>query len=307
MFEAMQGPFLNHVMNIKHQFKVIKFLKGSLSDSDLFLHVDFSENYKCKYSAEPQSVHFGASRKKVTLHTGVIYGKDLKEGFCTLSPSLLHTPEAITAHIKVALRYYLEKFPDATTLHFLSDSPSNQYRNKTMFLFMYKRIPELFPCIKQIVWNYSEAGHGKGAPNGIGGVLKRTADRVVAEGKDIANFEAMFKTLKEKTKVLLLNVESDHIKEEEDWLREEMTPLSTIKGTLKVHQVCWNRLTNDVMFRKLSCYDCQTDVVCKHYHLTTLVTDRNLTEENDQDVNEQELMTDSNWTEKPALPALEAV
>lgn len=54
MFEAMQGPFLNHVMNIKHQFKVIKFLKGSLADSDLFLHVDFSENYKCKYSAESQ-------------------------------------------------------------------------------------------------------------------------------------------------------------------------------------------------------------------------------------------------------------
>lgn len=89
MFEAMQGPFLNHVMNIKHEFKVINFLKGSLADSALFLHVDFSENYKCKYSAEPQSVHFGASRKQITLHTGVIYGKDFKEGFCTLSPSLL--------------------------------------------------------------------------------------------------------------------------------------------------------------------------------------------------------------------------
>lgn len=138
-----------------------------MADSDLFLHVDFSENYKCKYSAEPQSVHFGASRKQITLHTGVIYGKDLKEGFCTLSPSLLHTAEAITAHIKVALRYYLEKFPDTTTLHFLSDSPSNQYRNKKMFLFMYKRIPELFPSINQVVWNYSEAGHGKGAPDGM--------------------------------------------------------------------------------------------------------------------------------------------
>lgn len=160
---------------------------------------------------------------------------------------------------------------------------------------MYKRIPELFPSINQVLWNYSEAGHGKGAPDGIGGVLKRTADRVVAEGKDIVNFEAMFKTLKEKTKVILLNVESDHIKEEQDWLEEDMTPLSTIKGTLKVKQVCWNRLTNDVMFRKLSCYDCQTDVVCQHYHLTTLATDRNLTEENDQDLNE--LMTYSNWTE----------
>lgn len=74
MFEAMQGPFLNHVINIKHQFKVIKFLKGSLADSDLFLHLDFSENYKCKYSAEPQSVHFGASRKQITLQGHFQFG-----------------------------------------------------------------------------------------------------------------------------------------------------------------------------------------------------------------------------------------
>ena len=35
--------------------------------------IDFSENYYCKYSAEIQSVHFGASKKQISLHTGVFF------------------------------------------------------------------------------------------------------------------------------------------------------------------------------------------------------------------------------------------
>lgn len=48
---------------------------------------------------------------------------------------------------------------------------------------------KLYPKISKFSWNYYEAGHGKGAPDGIGGVTKRTADRLVAEGKDIGSFE----------------------------------------------------------------------------------------------------------------------
>lgn len=34
-------------------------------------------------------------------------------------------------------------------------------------------------------WNFLEAGHGKGAPDGIGAVVKRTGNRHVLAGHDI--------------------------------------------------------------------------------------------------------------------------
>ena len=38
---------------------------------------------------------------------------------------------------------------------------------------------------KNGTWNFHESGHGKGAPDGIGGALKRAANLKVLHGKDI--------------------------------------------------------------------------------------------------------------------------
>lgn len=51
-------------------------------------------------SEEVQSMHFGASKTQVTLHTGVIFFKGGQKSFCTVSPSNVHQPHAIWAHLK---------------------------------------------------------------------------------------------------------------------------------------------------------------------------------------------------------------
>ncbi|KAK3606294.1 hypothetical protein CHS0354_037970 [Potamilus streckersoni] len=43
--------------------------------------------------------------------------------------------------------------------------------------------------------DFFEASHGKDAPDGVGGLLKRTADRLVSHGKDISNDELFFNAL----------------------------------------------------------------------------------------------------------------
>lgn len=50
--------------------------------------------------------------------------------------------------------------------------------------------------VETIQRHYSEAGHGKGAPDGIGGCLKRTADGLVAQGTEILTFESFVVELK---------------------------------------------------------------------------------------------------------------
>lgn len=83
-----------HVFNIRWQFRAYRQVRESLGTNECLLHVDFSENYSCKYSEEIQSVHFGGSHQQATLHTGVLYTAAEKSPvtFCTISPFRRHDP-----------------------------------------------------------------------------------------------------------------------------------------------------------------------------------------------------------------------
>lgn len=72
LFENLEKsvePFFLHVRNIQHQFKAIDTIKNDLKFNEILLHIDFSENYLCKYSEEVQAIHFGGSKTQLSLHT----------------------------------------------------------------------------------------------------------------------------------------------------------------------------------------------------------------------------------------------
>lgn len=45
---------------------------------------------------------------------------------------------------------------------------------------------------RHVKWNYTEAGHGKGPADGVGGAIKRTADDLVNAGNDIPDAETLY-------------------------------------------------------------------------------------------------------------------
>lgn len=116
---------------------------------------------------------------------------------------------------------------------------------------MATRIPDLFPNLKSITWNYSESGHGKNAADGVGGSLKRIGDEAVAQGKDINNFEKFMEELQLKVdKIYVLPIEEKFILEEGQFLQENVSRIKPIKGTMSVHQACWSRENEgSMMFR----------------------------------------------------------
>lgn len=61
----------------------------------------------------------------------------------------------------------------------ISDSPSSQYRNRSMMYLMTQLCKS--HGISAFEWLFSETGHGKGAPDGVGACVKRMADAFVAE------------------------------------------------------------------------------------------------------------------------------
>lgn len=127
---------------------------------------------------EIQSVHFGGSHQQATLHTGVLYNTEQTPiPFCSISSSRRHDPPAIWAHLEPVLEMVKTRYPIVERLHFFSDGQATQYKQKGNF---YLLSTEPFKHgFKDLSWNFFEASHGKGAPDGIGGTLKRSADRIV--------------------------------------------------------------------------------------------------------------------------------
>lgn len=107
----------------------------------------------------------------------------------------------------------------------------------------------------EVTWNFSEKAHGKGAPDGVGGAVKRTADDKVKMGADIQS---------PKDLLLALQSTSSKIKyfwvSEEDILRhDEAVPekLPVIKGTRKIHQIM-SLSPGKMRHRELSCFCSRT-------------------------------------------------
>ena len=223
--------------------------------------MDFSENYNCKYSTEIHSVHFCASRQQVTLHTGMFYTQSFSKGFATVSDCLRHDAPAVLAHMFDVLDYFLAQFPLIITIHFKSDGPTTQYKNKTLFFLITRILPLRYTQIRRITYNYSETGHGKGPADGIGRSLKRLADDQVKYGKDIPSFDVFFSVIKENSKKVYVS----SVTETDNQLTNKII---CFKGTRKMFQFTWKVENSSIIyFNTLSCLVCPPGDKCKHYYI----------------------------------------
>ncbi|KAG8246890.1 hypothetical protein J6590_074292, partial [Homalodisca vitripennis] len=115
--------------------------------------------------------------------------------------------------------------------------------NRTLFYLFSRALRACFKNRKFATWNYGAPGHGKGAPDGIGGSLKRTADRVVALGNDISDFRTFVEVLQTHTRrVRLAIVEEDDVTTLATMIPTKVPPYV---GSMKVHQM-----------NSLSCFSC---------------------------------------------------
>lgn len=101
-----------------------------------------------------------------------------------------------------------------------------------------------------MTWSFFEAGHGKGPADGVGGFLKRTADKIVANGDDISDVLQFYDKMNNISKIKLYLIDEKTI---EDQHKTLPVNIPRLVGTLKVHQVfssCYGKLK----FRDLSCF-----------------------------------------------------
>jgi len=180
-------------------------------------------------------------------------------------------PPAIWAYLTPVLQHIRDQAPDVTTVHFQSDGPSTLYRQKAnLFFFATKTFDFGF---SRGSWNYSKAGHGKGAPDGVGGVIKRTADAHLARGRDVPDAKTLYDILQEGGTSLTLFYVPATIVSTMDAL---VSKLSTIPGTMRMHQVMTTERLN-ITYRDVGCC-CMSDLACdcfqpKSYTFADVVTE----------------------------------
>ena len=106
-----------------------------------------------------------------------------------------------------------------------------------------------FQCL---TWNYSERGHGKGAPDGVGACVKRMADQAVQRGADFD-----FLSSKEEMKIQIKWIHFDKL----------LPPvLPAVKGILGTHQI-YCTTPGEVFHRAVSCF-CSYPKVCGCFKVT---------------------------------------
>ena len=175
-FEKQMEEFDAHAKRVTKQYEEIKTLKQNLPEHEMLVQLDFAENYSCRSMEEVQSAYFNQSA--VTLHPVVAYFRDTSgelahKSIIIVSDEMGHKSSTVIAFIDDIIPYLKEIDPDLRRIHYWSDSPTSQYRNKHIFDLVSNH-KEKYNLNAR--WNYFEAGHGKGPCDGLGGTCKRLAD-----------------------------------------------------------------------------------------------------------------------------------
>ncbi|CAH1106061.1 unnamed protein product [Psylliodes chrysocephalus] len=96
------------------------------------------------------------------------------------------------------------------------------------------------------------AGHGKRALDGIGGVIKRTADRLVALGEDIPDPKCLVEQVSNRCSGIQLQVVTEDSFQKIDSECSVSNDLKAFKIIMAIYQITWNaNKSNTVLFRRL--------------------------------------------------------
>ena len=184
-FVSLMTTFKSHASRVIAQYRAVHALKDSLPPGHVTVQMDFSENWTVSSSDEIQSAYFG--KAQITIHPAVVhYLLDnvlVHKSYVLVTDERSHCAPTVVQFMKQLIPRMRDDLPvDVTFVHYITDSPSSQYRNLQMFSVLFK-LDVLFGT--DASWLYYEAVHGKGPCDGVGGASKRMADDYVRRGHTI--------------------------------------------------------------------------------------------------------------------------
>ena len=157
---------LRHDFIAAEQASFLESLKNTISDGEFIVTLDFSENYSFHIQDAIQSQHW--SKDQMTLHVYVIYykkeGKVKHKNFVVLSEYIFHDANCVHLFNERLISHLRQEFgvENVKKIFYFSDGAGSQYKK---FNFV------------NLIEHFFATFHGKGACDGVGGCVKRSAHR----------------------------------------------------------------------------------------------------------------------------------
>lgn len=273
-FKIQLDVFEDHVTRVRDQYEQVRLLKENLPKDEMMVQMDYAENFSCRSLNEIQTAYF--SQSMVTIHPAVIYyredGELKHQSLVVVSDEMSHAASTVCAFLDQIIPQLKEINPQVKFVHYWTDSPSSQYRNRYIFhtLVNHKDIYGV-----DARWNYFEVGHGKGPCDGLGGTTKRMADEAIRQGHVIIQDAPSFYRWAEKSTMkgvkFLFVPKMQTMKKHAAMTLLNVTP---VKGTMKLHAI-GTRDNMTLMTRETSCYCsvCLTGAYCDSWSEQQLHTE----------------------------------
>ena len=243
-----------HSERVAIQYEEIRSLKKNMQpQKEATVQLDYSENWQAKFMYEISSAYY--DKCQVTVHPMVLHCRD-EEGelqvrsYVGISEVTNHSLPTTFAFLKKLIPIVKKDYPHLEVIHFVSDGPSSQYRNKSVCNLI-ARFHQIFSL--RATWSWWEAGHGKGPCDGVGGAIKKKADNIVKTNKIISNANDFHDNIEASgTCMFLIKVDRKDV----DQAREEVCSWNApiVKGLSSMHTVV--PMCGKLYMKTTSCFRC---------------------------------------------------
>ena len=218
--------------------------------------MDFAENYACRSSEEIQSAY--VNQTGVMVHPVVVYYKQdnyhKHTRIVIVSDTLAHNAQTVVTFIDNIVPEIKKLVPNVKVCHYWTDSPTSQYRYKLICDTVVNH-KTTYNCAA--IWNYFEAGHGKGPCEGLGETVK-TGRAMIQDATDFFKWATETSTFE----IVSFICVGDHvIREKLHDLSQFSAHLRPVKGILKLHAIVGNG-PSSVLVKETSCY-CSHRLSCE--------------------------------------------
>lgn len=161
---SMLQDFILHLYIKDKQSTFFNTIRNNIKEHEVVMQVDFSENYTIRHQDEVQSAHWGSDQ--VAIYTSVVWTPTSKESFAFITDYLNHDKYATHCFNDTIINTLVSKYSDLQNIHIFSDGAAQHFKQKYTLCNM--TLQEKVKC----TWHFFASSHGKGAVDGIGGMLK---------------------------------------------------------------------------------------------------------------------------------------
>ena len=233
-----------HSFIARQQSKAFTEIKNNLKEGEILVQGDFAENFKIIVQNASQSFHW--NNKQVTIHPFVCYfrnsdGEIKHVSYVPISECNTHDTVAVYMFQEKLIKFLKETVGfDIKKIFYFSDGCAGQYKNCKNFINLCHH--ESFFGI-EAEWHFFATSHGKGACDGVGGIIKRIIRKESLQRlykNQLNDAYSIFQFLSKDKDFSKSGLTVEYFHQEdydktEDFLRDRFSEAITIPGTRKYH------------------------------------------------------------------------